>query len=266
MVSVGSPGHERQITNVAAGTDDTDAVNLAQLNAAIESIGGTAGGGGVDMDQVKAYADAGDATTLGSAKTYTDNAIKDANATLIKEANSYSDKGDATTLATAKSYADAGDAKTLKAADAYADKGDATVHAYVDQQAKSTLASAKDTAVSGDKATLASAEAYTDQRISQITGIDYQQFTASVNRRFVQQNNKINRTGALSAALVGMAASASAVTGAPTRMGVAVGHYHNKTALSLGIEHAFSSNVVLLVGAAFANSDHSETVGLGFSL
>src|SRR3546814_2027660 len=30
-VSVGSAGNERQITNVAAGTEDTDAVNLAQL-------------------------------------------------------------------------------------------------------------------------------------------------------------------------------------------------------------------------------------------
>ena len=34
-VSVGSPGNERQITNVADGTEDTDAVNLGQLNAAV---------------------------------------------------------------------------------------------------------------------------------------------------------------------------------------------------------------------------------------
>ena len=34
-VSVGSPGSERQITNVAPGTENTDAVNLAQLNAAV---------------------------------------------------------------------------------------------------------------------------------------------------------------------------------------------------------------------------------------
>ena len=31
-VSVGSVGGERQITNVAAGTEDTDAVNKAQLD------------------------------------------------------------------------------------------------------------------------------------------------------------------------------------------------------------------------------------------
>ncbi|MFG0583423.1 YadA-like family protein [Pseudomonas sp. zjy_9] len=37
-VSVGSAGAERQITNVAAGTRDTDAVNLAQLNSSINGI------------------------------------------------------------------------------------------------------------------------------------------------------------------------------------------------------------------------------------
>ena len=37
-VSVGSVGNERQITNVAAGTQPTDAVNLSQLNAVASSL------------------------------------------------------------------------------------------------------------------------------------------------------------------------------------------------------------------------------------
>lgn len=37
-VSVGSSGAERQITNVAAGTADTDAVNLAQFNQGLSSL------------------------------------------------------------------------------------------------------------------------------------------------------------------------------------------------------------------------------------
>src|SRR3546814_14466413 len=36
-VSVGAAGQERQIVNVAAGTSDTDAVNVAQLNKATAS-------------------------------------------------------------------------------------------------------------------------------------------------------------------------------------------------------------------------------------
>jgi autotransporter adhesin len=37
VVSVGAPGAERQITNVAAGTRDTDAVNVSQLNQGMAS-------------------------------------------------------------------------------------------------------------------------------------------------------------------------------------------------------------------------------------
>jgi autotransporter adhesin len=54
-VSVGSPGIERQITNVAAGTAPTDAVNLSQLqggssamNAHINEVGNTAFAGVAD--------------------------------------------------------------------------------------------------------------------------------------------------------------------------------------------------------------------------
>lgn len=39
-VSVGSPGAERQITSVADGVDDFDAVNVRQLNAVIATVGG----------------------------------------------------------------------------------------------------------------------------------------------------------------------------------------------------------------------------------
>lgn len=35
VVSVGAPGAERQVTNVAAGTQATDAVNLGQMNGAL---------------------------------------------------------------------------------------------------------------------------------------------------------------------------------------------------------------------------------------
>ena len=38
-VSVGAAGTERQIINVATGTEDTDAVNLGQMNAAIANLG-----------------------------------------------------------------------------------------------------------------------------------------------------------------------------------------------------------------------------------
>ncbi|GAB4362955.1 MAG: hypothetical protein Kow0026_27140 [Oricola sp.] len=44
-VSVGSAGAERQITNVAGGTADTDAVNVRQLRAVGDELAGALGGG-----------------------------------------------------------------------------------------------------------------------------------------------------------------------------------------------------------------------------
>lgn len=57
-VSMGSAGSERQIANVAGGTQATDAVNLGQVQDALVTA--------------KTYSDAGDQTTLSAAKAYTD--------------------------------------------------------------------------------------------------------------------------------------------------------------------------------------------------
>lgn len=51
-VSVGSSSMTRQIINVAAGTSDTDAVNVAQLKKALESIDVDAGTG-IKVDKIK---------------------------------------------------------------------------------------------------------------------------------------------------------------------------------------------------------------------
>src|SRR5690606_39239750 len=70
-VSVGSAGAERQVTNVAAGTEDTDAVNLAQL----QEVGKTADNtdhffkatDDPDTDGVGAFVDGINATAAGEA-------------------------------------------------------------------------------------------------------------------------------------------------------------------------------------------------------
>nr|WP_255691503.1 YadA-like family protein [Luteimonas sp. XNQY3] len=57
-VSVGSAGNERQIANVAAGTADTDAANVAQLNAGVA--------------EARAYADTTATQAVTTANRYTD--------------------------------------------------------------------------------------------------------------------------------------------------------------------------------------------------
>jgi autotransporter adhesin len=64
-VSVGSTGNERQITNVAAATAGTDAVNKDQLDEVTQAA----------VKAAKSYADAGDATTLHQANAYADSKL-----------------------------------------------------------------------------------------------------------------------------------------------------------------------------------------------
>ena len=63
-VSIGSPGQERQITNVAAGSADTDAVNVAQL----EGVAATA-------DNSVQYDDASDTSVTLAGPTSTDGGV-----------------------------------------------------------------------------------------------------------------------------------------------------------------------------------------------
>lgn len=90
----------------------------------------------------------------------------------------------------------------------------------------------------GDAQSLAIAKAYTDVRI--------------------------DRVGALGAAMVGMAASASAVESGTTRIGVAAGTYGGKHALSIGVQRRFGPRVAMTLGGAFSGSERSGTVGVGF--
>ena len=60
-VSVGTAANTRQVTNVAAGTQATDAANVGQVQEALVTA--------------KTYADAGDKATLNAANTYTDNKL-----------------------------------------------------------------------------------------------------------------------------------------------------------------------------------------------
>src|SRR5690606_17043759 len=69
-VSVGAAGAERQVTNVAAGTEGTDAVNLDQLDEATRHARYFVAGGGADSDN-GAYVEGEYATAAGESATAT---------------------------------------------------------------------------------------------------------------------------------------------------------------------------------------------------
>lgn len=71
-VSVGDGNNTRQITGVAAGTADTDAVNVAQLKRALENAGGGTGGTGSNgSGSQKFAADEGTDATVNTNETLT---------------------------------------------------------------------------------------------------------------------------------------------------------------------------------------------------
>lgn len=101
-VSVGDveAGVYRQITGLAAGTEDSDAVNVSQLKAVgNQAQQDAAAGDARTLQQAQRYADVGDARTLRQANGYTDQTAE--------ETRAYADAGDSRTLEAARQHTDA---------------------------------------------------------------------------------------------------------------------------------------------------------------
>ena len=225
-VAVGQAGGEHQIIHLADGTQDTDAVNLRQLNAAIaggmfdptaimHALGGGAAwvGGiptaptytiqGVGYDNVGAALAAIDGwmTSNANGVQYDDAShatatLDGASGTQVKNVADGVDPMDAVN----KGQMDAGDAAALEAAQQYADTGDAatlaSANAHADVGDAATLAAAKAHAVAGDATTLSASKAYTDttatQTLSSAKSYTDAKF-AAWNDTFTQYQQQVDR-------------------------------------------------------------------------
>ncbi len=127
------------------------------------------------------------------------------------------------------------------------------------------LSQANANAAERDAATLSQANAYTDTRLAEIAGIaaDFDTFARDVDSRFRSQDKRIDRVGALNAAMVGMAASAGAVEGGSTRIGIAAGTYNGAEALSIGVQRRVGKRAAFTLGGAISGSERSGTLGVG---
>lgn len=74
------------------------------------------------------------------------------------------------------------------------------------------------------------------------------------------QDDRIDRVGALGAAMI----SAAAADGGRTRLGIAAGSHGGKQALSVGLQQRLGNRAALTIGGAFSGSERSFTVGVGF--
>ncbi|CDN62053.1 hypothetical protein I35_4217 [Burkholderia cenocepacia H111] len=89
-VSVGSAALQRQITNMAAGTKATDAVNVSQLEPVVTALGGGAAidpTTGVVTGPTYSLTNGGTQTTVGGALGELDNALTTANANIKQNAD-----------------------------------------------------------------------------------------------------------------------------------------------------------------------------------
>ena len=109
---------------------------------------------------------------------------------------------------------------------------------------------------------IATANSYTDQRFTSMAD-SFDIYKGETDQRLRPQDRRIDRQGAMSAAMLNMATSAAGVR-TQNRVGVGVGFQGGESALSLGYQRALSERATVTLGGAFSSDDSSVGVGAGF--
>jgi len=109
---------------------------------------------------------------------------------------------------------------------------------------------------------IATANSYTDQRFTSMAD-SFDIYKGEIDQRLRHQDRRIDRQGAMSAAMLNMATSAAGVR-TQNRVGVGVGFQGGESALSLGYQRALSERATVTLGGAFSSDDSSVGVGAGF--
>ncbi|NLC61799.1 MAG: hypothetical protein GX761_11035, partial [Gammaproteobacteria bacterium] len=110
--------------------------------------------------------------------------------------------------------------------------------------------------------TLSSANAYTDQQFA-VWNDNFEAFRGDVERRFHDVDRRLDRQGAMSAAMLNMATSAAGIR-TQNRIGVGVGFQSGESALSVGYQRAISERATITFGGAFSGDESSVGIGAGF--
>ena len=115
----------------------------------------------------------------------------------------------------------------------------------------------------GDASTLQSAKAYTDQKFGDVvSGGAFDEYKRTVDHRFNNLNDRLNKVGAMGAAMSQMAFSTQGVNG-DNRLGVGVGGYKGQGALSVGYSRSITPHATVTFGAAISGGESSGGVGVG---
>jgi len=129
----------------------------------------------------------------------------------------------------------AGDARTLASANAYTD-------------------------TAADR-TLNSANRYTDSRVQALND----QFSG-LDRRLDLQDRRIDRQGAMNAAMMNMSINAANTRSTRGRIAAGAGWQNGESAFSVGYAKAIGTRASFSIGGAFSSDDTSAGVGFGVDL
>src|SRR5690606_15939266 len=110
--------------------------------------------------------------------------------------------------------------------------------------------------------TLSQANAYTDAKFAAWDDT-FTAFQDEIDHRFAEQDRRIDKQGAMGAAMLNMATSAAGIR-TQNRVGVGVGFQGGESALSVGYQRAISDRAVITIGGAFSGDESSVGLGAGF--
>ena len=104
---------------------------------------------------------------------------------------------------------------------------------------------------------------YTDTRFASLND-SFQSYVQESGQRFKEIDERFDRQGAMSAAMLNMATSTSGLQG-KNRIGVGAGFQGSEQAVSLGYQRVINPNASVSLGGAFTKDESSGGMGMGFS-
>ena len=229
-VSVGSQGNERQITNVAAGTERTDAVNKGQLDDALAGVGIDSNGGNVIQ------------------------ADKDGNVTIDGnlDVNGGLTVGD--TVISGEDLAGVADISGIK----------------TDVATNTSNITALQSKVGSGDITVKDEKGNPVTNLTDAVNANYTQIQnnsnaiSSLGSRVSDLGDEIDNVGAISAALAGLHPLDYDGTGSKFQLSAAMGTYDGSQAAAIGAFYHFNRDVMISLGGATAfDGDHKTAGNLG---
>ncbi|WP_415733625.1 YadA-like family protein, partial [Psychrobacter arenosus] len=110
---------------------------------------------------------------------------------------------------------------------------------------------------------VSTAQTYTDTKMATLNDA-FSNYAYENGQRFQEVDERFERQGAMSAAMLNMATSTAGLQG-KNRVGVGVGIQGSEQAVSLGYQRVINPNASVSLGGAFTQKESSGGVGLGFS-